>query len=312
VTMTSPPRLRLASFAPLAALLFAGCADKFTPGSVIEDLRVLAIVADPPEVWLPATLPPTPAGPFQLVTLRATAVAPPATPGGPPRGPATEAWTFCPFSTGASSGYACAAPACETVLTPAADGSVTVDPIALGLACIGGPGGSLPGAPAGSGLPAQVEVLVRYVATLDGQRREAVQRIPVHTGTLPPGLEANANPIIPVTGAFTSGVDCGGAASGCAVGSVRLDVAVDPTSFQLYPGGLDRSLQETVDVSFFTTAGRFQYEKGLATAATPSTSMVLDATELNGAREALVWAVARDQRGGEAVAGPRKVVFSVP
>jgi hypothetical protein len=308
--MPSPARPPLASLAPLAALLLAGCADTFTPGSVVEDLRVLAIVADPPEVWLPATLPPTPAGPFQAVTLRATTVAPPATPGGPPRGPATEAWSFCPFSTGAATGFACAVPACETPLTPAADGSVTVDPIALGLACIGGPGGSLPGAPPGSGLPEQVEVLVRYVATLDGLRREAVQRITVHTTTLPPGLDANANPGFSLS--LAPGADCGGAPSGCAVGSVRLDVAVDPGSFQLYPAGLDRTLQEAVDVSFFTTAGRFQYEKGLATATTPSTFTVLDATELAGAREALVWAVARDQRGGEAVAGPLTVVFSVP
>jgi len=307
VTMTSPSRLRFVSLSALAALLFAACSDTFTPGSVVEDLRVLAIVTEPPEVWRPATLPPTPAGPYQLVTLRATAVAPPSAPGEPPRVPATETWSFCPFSTGASTGYACAVPACETALTPAADGSVTVDPIALGLACLAGLGGSLPGAPPSSGLPAQVEVLVRYVATLDGQAREAVQRIQVHTGALPPGQQANTTPV--VTG-FTSGADCAGAAPGCAVGSVRLDVAIDPSSFQFFPGGLDRTLQETVDVSFFTTAGRFQYEKGLATAAAPSTWTILDATELNGARQALVWAVARDQRGGEAVAGPLTVVFS--
>jgi hypothetical protein len=305
--MTSPPRL-LASLSPLAALLLAGCAENFTPGSVVEDLRVLAIVADPPEVWLPATLPPTPSGPFQLVALQAVAVAPPSAPGGTPRSPSTETWTFCPFSTGATTGYACALPACETALTPV-DGRVTVDPIALGLACIGGPGGSIPGAPPGSGLPDQIEVLVRYVATLDGLTREAVQRITVHTTTLPPGLAANANPII---SAFAVGTDCSGSSPGCAVGSVRLDVSMDPGSFQTYPGGLDRTLQETVDVSFFTTAGRFQYQKGLTTAAAPSTYTVLDATELNGARQALVWAVARDQRGGEAVAGPLTVVFSVP
>jgi hypothetical protein len=302
------PSFDRSSLLPLAALLLSGCAEKFTPPSVIENLRVLAMVADPPEVWLPATLPPTPAGPFQVVTLRADAVAPPATPGGPPRGPATEAWTFCPFSIGASTGYTCAVPACETALTPAADGSVTVDPIALGLACIGGPGGSLPGAPPGSGLPAQVEVLVRYVATLDGLRREAVQRITVHTTTLTAGLEANANPII---SNFSVGAGCTGGASGCAVASVPLTVTIDPASFQPYPAG-DRTLLETVVVSFFTTAGRFTDERGQATPSAPSTGTVLEAKELGGAREAWVWAVARDLRGGEAVAGPLQVVFSVP
>jgi hypothetical protein len=304
--MTSSNRPPLAALAPLAALLVAACADNFVPGSVVEDLRVLAIVAEPPQIWLP----PTPTGPFQPVSLRATAVVPPAAPGGPPGAPDSETWTFCPFSGGAAAGYDCAVPACESgPLTPAADGSVTVDPIALGLACIGGPGGSLPGAPPGSGLPAQIETLVRYVATFQGQRREAVQRIPILTSA--PAVP-NLNPVIR---AVRLGPDCAPPGVSCSVGSVAIDVDFDPgdpANFQLYPGGLGRTLQETLDVSFFTTAGRFTYEKGLASAAAPTTGTVLEARELGGASEALVWVVARDQRGGEAVDGPHRVVFSTP
>jgi hypothetical protein len=302
-----PALPRRTAGAPLAALalLVAACADSFTPASVVEDLRVLAIVADPPEVWMP-----DPAGPYQQVTLRPVTAAPPAPDGSVPA-PATEAWTFCPFSAGASAGYACAVP-CETTLLAAADRSVTVDPISRGIACLVKLGGSLPGAPPGSGAPPQVEMLVRYVATLGGQTREAVQRLPIHFEALPTGVAQNANPLFDAAGGLVAGADCAGAATGCAVGSVRLDVAIDPTSFQSYPGSLDRTLTETVAISFFTTAGRFQYGSGLATSVAPATFTVLDAKDLGGATSALVWAVARDGRGGEAVAGPLPVVFSTP
>jgi trehalose-6-phosphate synthase len=49
-----------------------------------------------------------------------------------------------------------------------------------------------------------------------------------------------------------------------------------------------------------------------ASACAPTTGTVLEARELGGATEALVWVVARDQRGGEAVDGPHRVVFSTP
>ena len=302
--MRLEPRL-IAPLALLAALLLAGCATEFTPPSVVEDLRVLAIVADPPELRL------TPAAGTNTVTvLRATAVAPPASPGGPPRAPAPAdvAWSFCPYSIGAATGYACAIPACESALAPAADGSVTLDPLleVMKPACqaaLAGLGGGSPGGPAAGG---SVETLVRYVATLDGLRREAVQRIPVWFGT-PPATAPNLNPVI---GAVTAGADCAGSAPPCSVASVSLDVAIDPASFQPYPAGTDRTVEETIVVSFFTTAGRFKYEYGSTTVTAQSTGTELEAKELGGATEALVWVVARDLRGGEAVQGPLTVVFS--
>jgi hypothetical protein len=294
-------KLHFASLAPLGALLLAGCATEFTPASVIEDLRVLAIEANPPDVLLPATFP----GPTETVTLRATAVAPPATPGGLPAAPTSVSWTFCPFSIGASTGYACAVPACETPLTPSPDGSVTVDPVLLGAACLAATGGALPGAPAGSGLPAGFEVLVRYVATLDGLRREAVQRIPVLAAS------ATARNLNPVITSATRGPDCSGSPGRCTLGSISINVTIDPASFQPYAVG-DRTVDETIVVNFFTTAGRFQDQLGQATAAAPTTGALLVAEKLGGATEALVWVVARDLRGGEAVAGPLTVVLSTP
>jgi hypothetical protein len=293
--------LPFASLAPLGALLLAGCATDFTPASVVEDLRVLAIVAEPPDVLLPASFP----GPTETVTLRATAVAPPATPGGLPADPSTVAWTFCPFSIGASTGYACAVPACEVPLTPGEDGSVTVDPVLLGASCLAATGGAVPGAPSGSGLPSGFEVLVRYVATSNGLRREAVQRIPVLAAN---STSRNLNPVI---SSATVGPDCHASPTTCAVGGVTIDVTIDAGSFQPYAVG-DRSVDETIVVSFFTTAGRFKDQSGQATPAAPATSALLEPKELGGATEALVWVVARDLRGGEAVAGPLTVVFSKP
>jgi hypothetical protein len=289
----------------MAALLLAGCAPDFTPRSVVEDLRVLAIVADPPDVLLPASL----TGPTETVTLRATAVAPPATAGAPPvtPAPADVRWSFCPFSIGASSGYACAVPACETSLVPEPDGSVRVDPVRLGITCLAAlPGGALPGAPSGSGLPAGFEVLVRYVATVGQVQREAVQRIPVKAADT---TARNLNPIL-ADPTFTG---CTATAGSCPLTDVAIAVEVDPSSFQSYPSGAaGRTSEETIVVSFFTTAGRFKYETGQATSGSPRTDTVLEAKELNGARQALVWLVARDLRGGEAVKGPFTVDFSRP
>jgi hypothetical protein len=164
------------------------------------------------------------------------------------------------------------------------------------------------GAPGGPGGGGSVETLVRYVATLGGLTREAVQRIPVWFST-PPTQPANLNPIIT---SATAGADCAGGPSGCAVAAVPIDVVIDPASFQPYAAGTDRTVDETIVVSFFTTAGRFKYESGQATSGAPQTGTSLEAKELGGATEALVWVVARDLRGGEAVAGPLTVVFSRP
>jgi len=303
--MRSFPRLPLAVLAPLAILLAAACAATFTPASVVEDLRVLAIVADPPELRL------SPAAGGNTVTLHAVAVAPPAAPGGPPRTPAAAdvTWSFCPYSIGAAAGYACAIPACESTLPAAADGSVTVDPLAelMKPACVDALAGLGTGGGGGPGSGGSIETLVRYVATLDGLRREAVQRIPVWFGT-PPATAPNLNPVI--VDPVTLGEDCSGQAAPCSVASVSLDVTIDASSFQPYPVGVDRTVEETIVISFFTTAGRFKYDYGQATSASPGTGTLLEAKELGGATQALVWVVARDLRGGEAVKGPYAVVFS--
>jgi hypothetical protein len=296
-----------------AALTLSGCAEEFTPGSVVEDLRVLALVAEPPELD----------GRVAGATVRVAAVE--ATPPGfVPEAGLTRAWTFCPFTLGAATAYRCAVPQCETALTAAADGAVTVDPVAEALQCLAAFGGTLPPEVLGGGaLPDQVEVVVRYRVLRPASGgaapevlREAVQRIPVWTTA--PTAALNTSPVF-----ATPGVSIGGAAAtacsdpaqpatpACPVtgtlppgGRLLVEVAVTPDSFQDYPVG-ERTATETLAVSFFTSAGRFTEERGAPTRGAPTTSTELEDDKLvaPGGR-AFVWAVVRDLRGGQAAAGP--------
>jgi len=301
-------RPALAALAALPLLVLAGCSDTFTPPSVVEDLRVLALLATPPELGPPGT------GPTQ-VTVEAVLAAP--LPGAPAPGAAglTEAWTFCPFSVGASTGYACAVPACEVALTPAGR-TVTFDAVGELTACVARLGGTLPDGAGAGALPATLEVLVRYRAQVaGGPLREAVQRIPLWTGASAPpaGWARNRPPVL-------SAVRIGGAiATPCpdpadtatcppsgALGAADLPIeaAVDPASIDTVTDSNGRTAPETVVIWFFTTAGRFTEERGAA----PLATTALEPESLPpGAGAALVWAVARDLRGGEAVAGPFRI-----
>jgi len=95
-------------------------------------------------------------------------------------------------------------------------------------------------------------------------------------------------------------------------GRLPVEAQVTPDSFQDYPVG-GRTATETLAVSFFTSAGRFTEERGAPTRGAPSTSTELKDEKVAGdPRQVLVWAVVRDLRGGEAVAGPYLVVRPSP
>jgi hypothetical protein len=282
----------------------------FVPASVVENLRILALVADPPELR-PGTT---------SVTVTAITAMPPTSADPLGATPATQDWSFCPLSAGAASGYACAVPhdrfpACEQVHL-ASGSSVTLDPLALVTACVASLGGSLPASPPGSALPDQVEVLVRYAATYTTTlgvttTRTAVQRIPLWLRVPPPGADpVNRPPVISevIIGGSTA---VEGAVSGTVPrgASLAITAAIDPASVDTYHDAVGSQLTESVVVSFFTTAGRFSVERGLD----PLAATELQAIDLPPAAvppvplAALVWVVARDLRGGEAVKGPYQV-----
>jgi hypothetical protein len=305
------PRLAPLALPLAAALALAGCAEEFPPASVIQDQRLLALVADPPELD----------GRDPAVTVRVAAVeaAPPgfAAPAG-----LTRAWSFCPFTLGASTAYRCAVPQCELDLAADPDGAVTLRPVALAVQCLAGAVGSLPPELAGGTLPETVEVVVRHrllVPAAGGGTavlREAVQRIPVWT--VAPTRALNTAPAFAAPAVRIGGVEavpcqdlspaglaaCPRAGALPRDGRLAIEAAVTPASFETYPVG-DRTATEALTISFFTSAGRFSQERGGPTPAAPTAATELKDEKLSAPDGlALVWAVLRDLRGGEAVAGP--------
>jgi len=287
--------------APLV-LLAAACGAEFTPRSALTDLRVLAIVADRLE-----------AGPAESVTLHAVRVPPPGETLG------TERWTFCPFSIGASAGYACAVPACETTLAPVSPASgfespaVTAEPFALAQACLdllAASGGLPPGLPVE--LPEKLEVLFRYVVKASNRtKQEAVQRLPLYPAGAPAEPARNHPPeILSIEIGEETVWRPPAPATGVPVllpgGSLDVLVHVNPASAEEYVEG-GRTLKESLVVSFYTTAGRFDFDRANG----PEALVKLGYEEIApGTPEALVWVVARDLRGGQTVVGPLTVTLA--
>ncbi len=284
--------MRARNLAPLLLLAAAGCASDFDPRSYLADLRVLALVADQPEIGFAEST---------TVTARTW----------PVDRAATGTWSFCPYSLGSSVGYDCIVPACEQPLPPGA--SATVAPQALTLAfaqcvqALGGGAGLPPGVPGAP--PERIETVVRYTVTdaAGAVTREAVLRLPV---TYPdPPASPNHNPAIlqveiggqvaqpsaaePPPGASLPRLVAGG----------KLPVRVLLSEPETTPAGP----AEGSIISFYADAGRFDYDRAIG----PDGSAQLEGEELAGApSRAQVWVVARDLRGGQAVQGPHWVEVS--
>ena len=279
-----------ALLAGLAAAL-SGCGHDFLPQSYLSDARILAVVSDPSEVW-----------PGETVTLTPYVYEPPL-PSGTPA--ATRTWSFCPLTLGSASAFDCAVPECETPLAPAADGTVTADPSVLALACLTTLGGTIPGAPSGA-VPDSIEPIFRLdVLTAGGLLRESVTRVVLHTS----GTPVNRNQAPVIAGVDLDGVPAAENAVGATIpvgGKVHVVVHIDPASIDSYDPGDGRSVQEIIVVSFFTTAGRLDWPRDDG----PDAEDTLAATDLEAGQDhADLWMVARDLRGGEAVAGPYEVDF---
>jgi hypothetical protein len=297
VIMRAPCSTRL--FLVVLGAACAACSADFTPRSVLADLRVLAIQASPLEV-----------GPGESVTLTPMRLVAP----GKGATITAERWSFCPFSVGASVGYACAVTACEVPLNP--DGAPTSDPV-LGVAVTADPGalaqqclaqlaaqgGSPPDVP--SQLPQKVDTVFRYVASAsDGDTREAVQLVTFYLDGAP--AVRNLPPVIQevdIGEQRVSGGDTGPALGPGAQLEVR--VQLDPTSLQSFVDDAGRTIEETLVVAFFTTAGRFDYDR--ANGPDARVKLKYDKIGANDAA-AQLWAVATDLRGGETLVGP----FIVP
>lgn len=287
MTRLRPPRLAPALAAPLLALTLGGCAQDFLPESYLDDLRVLSIAASPTEL-----------GPNESVTLTPTVYAPPGDP------VASATWTFCPLTLGSAGSFACALPACEVPVTAKPDGTVTQDPTALALDCLGKLAASPPPGFEPGQVPDTIETTFKLTVTSQsGDERTALKRVTLHTRAAP--AARNQPPVI--SAVELDGAPAAGGATIAAGGKVRLTVRIDPSSIETYQDGNGRTVQEAVAVWFYATAGRLDDPRGSA----PVAETDLVAKELLASdTTATIYVVARDLRGGEAVAGPYTVMLA--
>jgi hypothetical protein len=87
-------------------------------------------------------------------------------------------------------------------------------------------------------------------------------------------------------------------------GSFELRVLVDPSSLDEYQDTAGRDRVEEPLVSFYASAGRFEYDRDIGT----DLSVTWTAERLEeGQVEAQLFVVVRDLRGGQVAAGPMTV-----
>jgi hypothetical protein len=87
-------------------------------------------------------------------------------------------------------------------------------------------------------------------------------------------------------------------------GEIEVTVRTDPQSLDFFVDASGRERQEDAVVSFYSTAGRFDFDQAAGTEV--SVTWKADDTALPGDR-AEMYFVLRDLRGGQAVAGPYRV-----
>ena len=279
--------MNLRRLAPFLLLVGAACSNDLPPRSFLDGLRVLAITADPLEVG--------PAAPATTVNVVARTY--------PEDAAADGTWTFCPFTLGAAGGDVCAVPQCETPLGTGPTASAR--PQDLALACLSQFGGTTAG---GGQLPTTIpdvlEVLFRYHVETASDVREAVLRVPFY----PNGAPTPPN-LPPVASATLAGVAPGvdGKFSGVTLKAgdqLVFQVNVDPASAQPYTNDAGTQVTEALFTTFYTTAGRFDYDRGIGLS--PSVKLKherLAATDT----VAQLYAVVRDDRDGATVLGPYTV-----
>lgn len=305
-------RRRTALLTSLLAMVVVACEDDFDPVAYLDDLRIIAAYATPPET-----------GRDEVVALTAVVFGPGAEHAGDGR------WSFCPFTKGSATGYECVLPACEATVTPAAPGApqhadlnALLTPCLLELARLAARdcGAGLPrGVPTNAGdLPETIEVVFRYVLDSvpdpdSGEvlTREAVVRVPFWTGGVPADAARNRHPElrslsvggveIPVDAVPRELTAVPGE------GALEITVGVREDSLDSYTDEADRERTEEPVVRFYASGGKFDPETAVGTAVT--TVWAVEDLGKPGATAELYVRV-DDQRGGQVVAGPIRVTVS--
>jgi len=271
----------------------AGCADELDRLSLLDDLRVLTILATPQEVV-----------PGEQITLTPVVWAPPGT-------DVTATWSVCPLTLGPDAGFACAVPECEAELPAEADGRLVTTPSETLLACLETLAASGAGEDVTEDAPESLEVAYRYdVVTGDGFARTAYRRVAVWLEGEPPAR--NAPPVIDRVEAravgdeaWTSIAELPAVPRG---GELEVRVRLTEDSAERYPNALGETVTEAPFTTCFATAGRFDADRASGLEAVNTWT----AEELApGDDAAEIWVVAHDGRGAAAVGGPFVVTIGV-
>jgi len=279
---------RLGGLVPwLLGFAGSGCGSNFDPPSLLSDLRVLAVVAEPADLVAGDSL-----------TLRPALFVPPGD------ALAAQSFVFCPFSGGAAAGFACLEPRCEQQWPASADGSLQVAAANSWFGCLAEIASGAAAAQAALG-PVTLSPTFRYrVESASGKSREAVCALPFYLGADSPAR--NRNPVIEAV--LWDGVD---ALASPPVEPVRggeskeVRVRIDEASLDSYLGAAGETKTEEPIVTFYATAGRFDNDL----AAGGDVTVRWKAEKLEPAQAQVdFYVVVRDLRGGQAVAGP----WSIP
>jgi len=303
----------------VAAAAALACAPDFAPRSVIENLRVLAIVAEPLELW-PGQAGVGPGGvPLTSISLSARTVLgdglPPDAPARTTPVPIQEQWSFCPFSLGASVGYACASPlpACDYQFPPGI-APTAFDPLAqaaLCLAALGGAGGIPPTVPPDLSAVPRLDLVFRHVALYGGVRRETVQTVPLYARAPdlpnhPPRIDLVTVEGNPVDGqAGTSfGTELPTRLTLRSGQEPEVCVTLSAGSAEAYRDAAGVRV-ETPVVSFYTSAGRFNFDRANG----PVGCVKLKHDQIFDDGTGSLYVVARDLRGGADARGPYRFAY---
>ncbi|MDB4971391.1 MAG: hypothetical protein JWN44_7080 [Myxococcales bacterium] len=271
----------------VAAVVVCGCNDNFDPASLVAGLRLLQVKADPPDV-----------APGEAVTMTATF----ANPGGSV--PAIT-WDACllppPPATGQSVNQDCITlEGGDQLVRLGTGGSIATTMPMIGLESVG-----LPDQTNGFYLP------VRLRLEADGKRLTAFYSLRIFLGALTPNSR-NMNPTL--MGIYkVPAADAGADAQVMLDDTAPLEVHEKeevPLRALLTPDATEtyvifdgdprttppRTVDETVRVSWYTTAGTFSNEA--TGVARPDTTLTLDKHLPAPGSTIDIWTISRDERGG--------------
>jgi hypothetical protein len=285
---------------PALVLLVAGCAADFDHPSVVLDLRVLAIRADPPELVLGDSLPP--------VDLQALVADP-----RDPQRTVRYHWHAC----GVTDDLRCASAPYELDL---GGGDAPMDAISATLQIDGGLEDSARDLDPFEGFLGTFFVTELTLGSSSGDATDAIKQVPAVTG-IPPGPDhvPNRNPRSPEV--QHDGTDW--PADQTLVVAPGTEVSIEPVSppadaehYAVYRFDLDvQELDEHLSYDFFATAGSWSRDRSggspdpLATETSLASRWSAPPQTLD--QPVTIWIVVRDGRGGTGWTS-RRITVSEP